>query len=57
MPLQGANPTPSFGGFGLRMTRWSLFLQTPSSSYTTPWDSTVMDDVSNGICSLRHTGV
>ena len=30
MPLQDANPTPSFGGFGLRMTRWSLFLQTLS---------------------------
>ncbi len=24
----------------LRMTRWSLLLQTPSSSYTTSWDST-----------------
>ena len=25
------------------MTRWSLLLQTPSSSYTTSWDSTVYD--------------
>ena len=23
------------------MTRWSLLLQTPSSSYTTSWDSTL----------------
>ena len=34
MPLQDANPTPSFGGFGIRMTRWSLFLQTPNSYET-----------------------
>ena len=26
------------------MTRWSLLLQTPSSSYTTSWDSTELDD-------------
>ena len=28
------------------MTRWPLFLQTPSSSYTTSWDSTIFGDMS-----------
>ena len=29
------------------MTRWSLLLQTPSSSYTTSWDSTVAKKLLN----------
>ena len=30
LPLSSRRPSVSFGGFGLRMTRWSLFLQTLS---------------------------
>ena len=30
LPLHSRRPSMSFGGFGLRMTRWSLFLQTLS---------------------------
>ena len=30
------------------MTRWSLFLQTPSSSYTTSWDSTPYSAIARG---------
>ena len=42
------------------MTRWSLFLQTPSSSYTTSWDSTldgngITEDPGDGIGVLTHT--
>ena len=43
------------------MTRWSLFLQTPSSSYTTSWDSTLPALVSGSVIvsivlSLRTLG-
>ena len=36
------------------MTRWSLLLQTPSSSYTTSWDSTSEDSTPDRKRQIKH---